>query len=334
MSFCHETRPMTNRPMLTRRTATSLLLATPFGATSAQDKFPKEAVHFVVAFAPGGVADVIGRVVGARLEQRWGQPAVVDNRGGAGGNIAAKLMTQSPATGYRVLVTTSAYAVNPSLSANAGYTPGKELAAVIVAATTPNIIITNGNSPLKTLADVAKLAGQRPITYGTAGVGTTPHLSAERILKIGAGLAVTHVPYSGAGPAVNAALGGHVDIASVGLSAASELVKSGMARGLAVTSPKRAASLPDVPTVEETGFGKVDDATWVAFFVPAATPQAIVAQMNADLNAVLALPEIKANFEKFGFEAIGGTPADATAFVASEATKWGSVVAALGIKID
>ena len=304
------------------------------GTASAQDKFPNQTVHLVVAFAPGGVADVIGRIVGAKLEERWKQPVIIENKGGAGGNIAAKSMVQAPANGYRILVTTSAYAVNPSMSANAGYIPGRDLTAVAVVATTPNIIITSGTGTIKTLADVKALAVQRPVTYGTAGVGTTPHLSAERIFKLGAGLAVTHVPYTGAGPAVAAAIGGHVDIASIGMSAASELVKSGQARGLAITSAARVTALPDVPTVAEAGFGAIDDSTWVAFFVPAATPAELVQQINTDLNAVIALPDVKANLGKIGFVPIGGSVADAAAFVRGEVAKWGDVVGKLGLRSE
>lgn len=182
---------------------------------------------------------------------------------------------------------------------------------------------------------MARCSGDiRPVSYGTAGIGTTPHLSAERIFKLGAGLAVNHVPHRGAGPALNDVAGGHLDLASVALPAATELVKSGKVTGLAVTSSKRAPSLPNVPTVAEAGFAAGDDATWVALFLPVAASPALIAKIDADVNAAIEAPDVKESLEKIGFSPVGRAGGNAKDFVRTEVVKWGEVVKKLGLRVD
>jgi tripartite-type tricarboxylate transporter receptor subunit TctC len=296
--------------------------------------YPSEAVRFVVAFAPAGPADIIGRIVGLKLQQLWGQSVVIENRGGAGGNIAASQVAKADANGLTVLVTTSAFAANPSLYKKPGYSAETDFKVVGLAATTPNLIVGAPDLAASSLADVVKLAKTQNLSFGSAGTGTTPHLSAERIFRFLGKVDVPHAPFTGAGPALNATMGGHVPLASVAMPAATELVKSGKVKGLAVTSLKRAAALPDVPTVGESGLGEVDDATWVALFVPAKTPAAIVDKLNKDLNTVLADPGVKEQFDRVGFSAIGGTPAEAETYVHSELAKWSEVVNKIGLKMD
>ncbi|WID95232.1 tripartite tricarboxylate transporter substrate-binding protein [Bosea vestrisii] len=299
----------------------------------AQEAFPNQAIKLVVAFAPGGPADLIGRIVGRKLEELWKQPVVIENRGGAGGALATRQIARGEATGHQILVTTSAYAVNSTLLSNPGYDPGKDLAAIATVATTPNLIVVAPGGPIKSLADLVALARSRPLSYATAGVGTTPHLSAESIFRLQAGLDIRHVPHTGAGPALNAVMGGHVDIASVALSAATELAKTGTVRAIAVTTNYRVASLPDVPTTAESGYPG-EDLTWVAFFVPAGTPAAVVTRINADINIALAAPEVRDALTRIGFQSAGGTVAEATGFVSAEVVKWGGIVKRLGLKVD
>jgi tripartite-type tricarboxylate transporter receptor subunit TctC len=259
---------------------------------------------------------------------------VVENRGGAGGNIAARQVAKADADGYTVLVTTSAYAVNPSLSANAGYSPDSDFKVAAIVATTPNLIVAAPGGGISSLADAVTRAKAEKLTYATAGVGTTPHLSAERIFRIAAKVDIPHVPHTGAGPALNAVMGGHIQLASVALPAAMELVKGGQVKPLAVTSAKRLSVLPDVPTTIEAGFGDREDATWVAFFLPAATPPDVIAKLNADVNSVLADAAVIAKLGQIGFAPVGGSQADAEGYVRSEIARWGEVIRTIGLKVD
>jgi tripartite-type tricarboxylate transporter receptor subunit TctC len=310
---------------------TALALAT--SPALAQQPWPSQPVKLIVAFAPGGPADIIARILGQKLNEHWQQPVVIENRGGAGGNIAAAFVAKAEPNGTTVLVTTSAFAVNPSLSAKAGYAP-EQFKAAVIAATTPNLIVGSPDLKAKTLRDVIATAGTGNYTYGTAGVGTTPHLSAEKIFRLTAKVPVVHAPFTGAGPALNSVMGGHTALASVALPAAMELVKGGQVRPLAVTSRDRMPSLPDVPTARELGLSDDEDATWVAFLLPEKTPPAILEKLNADLNAALSDPAIRDQLDRIGFSAIGGTTAASDAYVRAEFVKWGEVIRKLDLKQD
>ncbi|CAN5402236.1 tripartite tricarboxylate transporter substrate binding protein [soil metagenome] len=316
-----------------RRTLTAALAAAVVAISPAlaQQPWPSQPVKLIVAFAPGGPADIIARVLGQKLNEQWRQPVVIENRPGAGGNIAAGFVAKADSTGYNILVTTSAFAVNPSLSARAGYTPDQFKAAVI-AATTPNLIVSGPDLKAKTMRDVIATAQAGNYTYGTAGVGTTPHLSAEKIFRLNAKVAIVHIPFTGAGPALNSVMGGHTSLASVALPAAMELVKGGQVRPLAVTSKDRMPSLPDVPTARELGLSDDEDATWVAFLLSAKTPPEILEKLNADINAALSDPAVRDQLNGIGFTAIGGTAAASDAYVRTEFVKWGGVIRKLDLK--
>jgi tripartite-type tricarboxylate transporter receptor subunit TctC len=298
---------------------------------AAAQPYPSQPVKLVVAFAPGGPADLIARILGQKLNEQWKQAVVIENRGGAGGNIAAGATAKAEPNGYTVLVTTSAFAVNPSLSSKAGYSPA-DFTTAIVAATTPNLIVGAPGLKAKTLRDVIEASKTENYTYGTAGVGTTPHLSAEKIFRLNAKVTIVHAPFTGAGPALNSVMGGHTALASVALPAAMELVKGGQVKALAVTSRDRMKSLPDVPTARELSLSDDEDATWVAFMVPAQTPPAVVAQLNEDINTALADASVREQFERIGFSAIGGSPVDSQSYVKSEIGKWGEIIRKLDLK--
>ena len=231
----------------------------PASATSAQDSYPSQNVRFIVAFPAGGPTDAVARIVGQRLSEKWGQGVVIENRGGAGGNIATRQVAKAEPNGYTVLVTTSAYAVNPSLTANAGYAPETDYKTAIVVATTPNIIVASPGLKASNLKELIETARTEKLTYGMPGPGTTPHLSAERIFKVLAKVDIPHVPFTGAAPLLNALVGGHITLACLAMPPAIELIKSGQIKALAVVSDKRVPSLPDVPTAMEQGFGDSEE---------------------------------------------------------------------------
>jgi tripartite-type tricarboxylate transporter receptor subunit TctC len=312
--------------MIGRLTIGLAMLAVCF-AVEAQP-YPVKSVRFLVPFAPAGPSDIVARVLSQKLSAAWGQPVIVENRAGASGNIGTAMAAKAPPDGYIVLVTTSAFAVNPSLWKEPGYSVD-DFVPVINVASSPNILVTNADG-FRTLQEAISRAKAKPITYGSAGSGTTPHLSAEYLFKVLAKVNATHVPYKGAGPALAAAVSGEVDLVSVTISAATPLVRSGRLRGLAVTSSTRVAALPDVPTVTEAGFAGFDDYTWVGVFVPKATPKTVVARLNADINGLLRQPEVQNRLEAVGFQPVGGTSEAFAHYLRQESRKWSEVVRQTG----
>jgi tripartite-type tricarboxylate transporter receptor subunit TctC len=313
--------------------AAVLLLAAAGGALA--QGYPAKPVRFVVSFAPGGAADVVGRFVAQRMSEQWGQQIVVENRAGAGGSIAALAVARAPADGYTVLVTTSALAVTPALNPNAGYDAEKDLIAVTLLASSPNMFAASNASGIRTLREAIDKAKTGKLNYGTAGAGTTPHLSAEYLFKVLGKVDVQHVPYKGAGPAMQALVAGETELASVAMSAAVPQVKAGRAVGLAVTSAKRTPALPDVPTVAESGFPGFEDYTWVGFFVPAGTPPEIVARLNEEAQRSLKSPELRDKLAGVGFDAVVGTgPREFAPYLKEELAKWAKVVKETGAKAE
>ena len=298
----------------------------------AQD-FPDRNVKLVVSFAPGGPTDVGARIIGAALQEKWGKPVIIENRGGAGGNIGTVAVARAEPDGYTILVTTSAFSINLTYNANPGYV-ANDLRPAALVATTPNIIVGSPALKANTLNEAIELARREKFAYGSAGAGTSPHLSAERVFKLIGKVDVRHVPFTGAAPAMNAVSAGHVQFGVVAMTPAIELVKAGALKGYAVTSAKRAAELPDVPTVTETGVGAIDDATWVAMLVPAKTPQAIVAKINADVNELLKQPAIVQQISRAGLDPLGGSLPEIEAYVASETRKWAEVINATGARAE
>jgi tripartite-type tricarboxylate transporter receptor subunit TctC len=306
----------------------------PATATSAQESFPSQNVKLVVAFPAGGPTDAIARIIGQRLGEKWGQGVIIENRGGAGGNIAARQIAKAEPNGYTILVTTSAFAVNPSLTANAGYSPETDFKTAIVAATTPNIIVASTGLKASNLKELIEAAKTEKLSYGMPGPGTTPHLSAEKIFKVLGKVDIPAVPFTGASPLLNALLGGHIPVACLAMPPTIELIRSGQIKALAVVTDKRVPSLPDVPTAMEQGFGDGEESTWIGLFVPASTPLAVVAKLNGDINAVLAEKAIGERLDQLGMFPVGGSLDSSEAYVRSEIKKWGEVVRSLGVKVE
>jgi tripartite-type tricarboxylate transporter receptor subunit TctC len=309
-------------------------LATPVAVWSQGAAWPAKPVRLIVGFAPGGPADIIARLVAQRLGDRLKQPVVVENRGGAGGNVAAQAVARAEPDGYLLLVTTSALAVNPALSRKAGYDALNDFSAINIVAATPNLLVASPNLPVQNLKDVVKLAKTQNLSFGTAGAGTTPHLSAEYFFKSLAKVNIVHAPFTGASPALNAVLGDQIQLASVALPAAVALVKAGKVKPLAVTSAQRVSSMPEVPTVAELGYPGFNFATWVGVFAPAKTPADIVERLNSELNLILFIPEFQQQLAVAGFSPLGGSQNKATDYLKSELAKYAKVVKETGITAD
>ena len=247
---------------------------------------------------------------------------------------AAQAVARAEPDGYTLLVTTSAFAVNPALSRKAGYDPLKDFSTINIVAGTPNLLVAAPGLPVQNLADVFKLAKTQNLSFGTAGGGTTPHLSAEYLFKSLAQVNIVHVPYTGGSPALSAVMGNQVQLVSVALPPAVALVKAEKIRPLAVTSAQRVSTLPDVPTVAELGFPGFDFETWVGVFAPAKTPPDVVARINSELNLILFIPEFRQQLDQVGFSPMGGSLSKASDYLKAELLKYAKVVKETGITAE
>jgi tripartite-type tricarboxylate transporter receptor subunit TctC len=295
--------------------------------------WPVKPVRFVVAFAPGGPADVVARLVGNKLTDLLGQQIIVENRGGAGGNIAAALVARSAPDGYNALVTTSAFAVNVTLYASPGYEE-RDFAPVVNVATQPNLIFVSAAFPAKTLAELIATVRNGKFAFASPGLGTTPHLTGENLFRTIAKADVTPIHFSGAGPAVTALMTGEPPIASLAPTAALPQVRAGKIRAIAVAGATRFFALPEVPTFAEAGIPGVQDTTWTAIFLPAGTPAVIVQRLNEASNRVIQMPDIREKLEAQGLETVGGSSQQFSDYVKAEISKWGKVVRDAHMKAD
>jgi tripartite-type tricarboxylate transporter receptor subunit TctC len=301
-------------------------------AANAQDWPRLKPVHIVVGFAPGSTTDLVARLVQPKLQEALGQTVVVENKPGAGGNVATQQVKRSAPDGYSLLVTSVAYAVNPSLYPNAGYDPFTDFVPVILGPSTPNIITVNPAVPAKNLQELIALARKQQLSYASSGIGTTTHLSMERI-KMASKVDITHVPYQPA-QAVGAAVAGHTQISCTSMPPAVPQVKGGKVRAIAVTSAQRSAALSDVPTVNEQGLSGFDDLTWTAFFVPASTPQDLVNRLNSEVNRALAAPDVQERLAQLGLDWRSNTSGEFATFLRAEVQKWAKAVRDSGAKAD
>ena len=299
---------------------------------SAQDWPKQKPVQLIVGFGPGSSTDIIARLVQPKLAEALGQSVVVENRAGVGGSIGAQFVKRAAPDGYTLLVISVSYAVNPSLYANAGYDPLKDFVPVALAASTPNIITVHPSVQATNLQELIALARKQPMAYASSGIGTTTHLSMER-LKSELKLDITHVPYQPA-TAVTAAVSGQTQISSTSMPPAVPQVKGGKLRAIAVTSAQRSPALPDVPTMNEQGMKDFDDLTWFGFFAPAGTPADIVNRLNAEIMKALGQSDVKERLSSLGFDIRPNTAAEFAAFVRAEVPKWAKAVKDSGAKAD
>ena len=329
--------------MITRRRFAGLAAASalasslphPGHAQGGANAWPSRHIRLIVPFAPGGATDIIARVIAARLSETWGQQVVVENRAGAGSNIGAQAVAQSEPDGYTLYVGSVPHATNRFLYSSLNYDPVADFAPVTLICTQPNIMVVPNSSPAKSVMEFVTYAKANPgrISYGSGGVGTSVHLSGELFKRMTA-IEMTHVPYRGAGPAVQDVIAGRLDLIFDNITGSLPHVQNGSARGLAVTSARRAPAAPDLPTIAEAGVPGFDVSTWFAFFVPARTPAAIIKRMNEDTVAALAQPVVKERLEQLGAALVGSTPAELAAFLKSEMDKWGPVIREAKIKAD
>ena len=295
--------------------------------------FPDKPVKLVVAFAPGSSTDIVARLLAEQITASVGQTVVVENKPGAGGNIATQAVMAAPADGYTLLFHSVAYSVNPSLFANAGYDAVRDLQPVAMAAVTPNMLYVHPDVKANSLAELLALAKTSKLAYASSGNGTTTHLGAEWLFRALAKVDVQHVPFQPAA-ATNAVVSGQVPIASTSMPPAVAFAKAGKVRPIAVTSLRRSPALPGVPTVAELGYPGFEANTWFAVFAPAKTPTAVLDQLNAEFNKALGAPGVKERFDALSLEAQPSDRAELRRYIESEVAKWSKLVKDVGIKVE
>ncbi|HZL63055.1 MAG TPA: tripartite tricarboxylate transporter substrate-binding protein [Pseudolabrys sp.] len=302
-------------------------------AASAQP-YPARDITFIVAFAPGGVADTLARFVGKGLSERLGRTVVVENRGGAGGNIAAAAVARAAPDGYTLLVTTTAVAINETLRPNKGFA-ASDLKPIAIVASSPEALVTSPSNPAANLADFIKTAQGKNITFGSAGVGSGSHIAAEYFFKEIAKISATHVPFQGGAPAIAATIGNQIDLLATTLGGgAAAQIASGKLKGLGVASAKRAAVTPNVPSYAEAGYTNFEASSWVGVFAPANTSPEIVTKLNATIEEVMKDPALRQKLTSIGFDPIEGSQTQAETYFKTEVEKWGKMVKKLGLSIN
>jgi tripartite-type tricarboxylate transporter receptor subunit TctC len=305
------------------------LLAPPALAQS----YPSAPIRIVVPFPPGGGTDILARILAQKLNEASGQPAVVDNRAGAGGTIGSALVAKSSADGHTILIMPAGIAAHASLYKTLPYDPARDLAPVSRLASGPLVLVVHPSMPAKSIKEFTALAKKRPneINFGSAGSGTLPHLSAE-LFNAMSGIRMIHIPYKGAGAAVTDLVAGRVPVYFMNILQSLSLINAGKLRALGVTTPQRTPISPDIPAIAEAGLPGYDMTNWYGMFVPAATPREVTAKLNAEVVRILQLPELKKRMDQDGMVVVASTPEQFREFFARETQKFGKVIETAGIK--
>ena len=329
--------------MMTKRQTLALLACALASATlpaahaqAPAASWPSKPIRWVVPFPPGGAMDAIARTLGEKAGKTLGQPFVIENKPGAGGNIGADFVAKQPGDGYTLMITSIGMATNKPLYGKLSYDPIKDFAPVSLLAVVPNVLVTNATQPdVKTAKDVIAAARKTPgkLTYASAGNGTSIHLAGEVFTSL-AQVDMLHVPYKGSGPAVSDLLGGQVNYMFDSITSARPHIESGKLRALGVTTAKRSKTLPNVPTLAEAGLPGYEVSPWFAVFMPAATPKDIVAKVNAALLEAMNDPDVVKRFETIGAEPVGSTPEEMAQHLAREGERWTKLIQERGIKLD
>ena len=303
-------------------------------AQSARADYPEKQITMMVCFPAGGGTDIAARLINVPLGEALGKPVIVENRGGAGGNIAIKAIKAMAADGYTLLVCSSAFVVNTSLYAQAAYDPLKDFVPLMVIGASPNVFVVPEQSEIKTMQEFIAKAKANPgkINWTSSGIGTTPQLTGE-LIKLRLGLDMQHIPYPGAGPATNAALAGQVDLYTANIGSLQGLIDAGKLRPIAVTSKTRWAPLPNVPTLEETGIKDAESDTFQGIYVTAGTPQPIIDRLAKELTTILNKPDIKAKFDKIGLPVVAEGPAKFRERVAREVPMYKKIIEQANLRI-
>ncbi len=297
--------------------------------------YPVKPVRIVVPFPPGGTSDILARTLGQKLAEEWGQQVVVDNRPGAGANIGAENVARSAADGYSLLILSTAHTINPSLYKKLAYDPVKDFAPVTMLVATSQVLVVHKSVPVSTLKEFIAFAKKHPgeLLYSSAGSGSQPHLSAE-LFKTMTGINYVHVPYKGAPPAMVDLLAGHVALTFATAPSAVPYVKSGQLRALGVSTAKRIAALPDVPTIAEAGVPGYETTGWNGLVAPAGTPAPIIEKLNGAFVKVLRTPAVASYLSGQGADPDPGTAAEFAAYIKAEIAKWAKVVQDSGARVD
>jgi tripartite-type tricarboxylate transporter receptor subunit TctC len=302
---------------------------------SAQADFPAKPIRVICVNAPGGGLDIIGRLVSDRMHRSLPQPVVFENRAGAGGNIATEYVARAAADGYTLLETTTNHNLNPFMYKNVAYNPRKDFVAVIQLTEAPSVIVAGAQTPYRTLKDLVAAARAQPgkIAYASGGNGQPTHVAGEMFKKT-AGIDLLHIPYKGGGPATVDLLGGLVPVGMSALPSVAPHLQSGALRPLAVTSPKRWPTLPDTPTIAESGYAGFRHMTWIGMVAPAGTPSAVVARLNKEIATALANPEVRSRIRTIGAEPVGASPADFEAMLKADYEATAKLVSEVTLKVD
>lgn len=317
--------------LFTRSTFVALLLAASFGA--AAQAYPSKTLHVIAPFPPGGPVDVLGRVLAQGLSDAMGQPAVVDNKVGAAGNIGIEQAAKAAPDGYTLaIVPLGNIAVNPALYPNLPY-KAADLAPVTMLATVENVLVVNAAVPARSLKELLALAAQKPgdLSFASPGAGSQAHLAGE-LLALNGGVQLLHVPYKGIGPALNDLLGGQVSMMFAQMSSVLPHIKSGKLRALGVASLKRSPLMPDTPTIAEQGLPRFEAVSWYALMVPASTPRAVIDKLNGETVKLFARPELKDKLAALGMDAATGKPAELAAAIQADTVRWTEVIRQKNIK--
>lgn len=304
-------------------------------AQAADEAYPSKPIRWIVPFPPGGGADVVARLLGARLSESVNQPVVIDNKAGAQGNIGAELAARSPADGYTIVFAyAGTHAINPSLYKTMPFKES-DFAPVVQLAQVPQLLVVHPSIPAKDVAELIALAKREPtrLSYSSAGSGSVIHLAVE-LFKMMTGTQILHVPYKGGAPSVAAVVAGEVSMTIGEPSSLIPQVRAGTLRALGVSSAKRSVALPDVPTIAESGVAGYEVSSWNGVLAPAGTPERIVARLNAEFNRILADPQTRTALIQKSYEPVGGTPEAFGQYIRAETAKWAKVVAAAGMKVE
>lgn len=326
------------RRLLLQATLASTALSSMLGTSLAwaQDKWPSKPITYVVPFPAGGTTDILGRLIGQKLGTALGTTIVIENKGGAGGSVGSELAARAPADGYTMLGgTISSHAINVSLYPKLGYDPIKSFSPVVLVGSNPVVLVVKADSPYKTLQDVLAAAKAKPktVSSASAGNGTSQHMTLE-LLGFRTGTQFVHVPYKGSGPAIQDVIGGQVDMMFDTTVVAGPHIQSGKLRAIAVSSAKRLDSMPDVPTIAESGVPDFEVVSWQGIFVPAGVPKPIIDRLHAEIMKILQTTEMQDRLKSLGMQPSSRTPEQVAAFQKAEVEKWAQVIKAAGIKLE
>jgi tripartite-type tricarboxylate transporter receptor subunit TctC len=326
---------MLNRRRFVGLTAAAIAAPSMLASRALGAEWPLRNVRIVVPFPPGGSTDITARLVGNRLQEVWGQTVVIENKPGAGGNIASDMVARSDPDGYTIFIVGPGLATNQFLYPSLSYDPVGDFAPVTLLITQPNVMCVPNSKPAKSVREFIAYCNDNrgKVTYASSGNGTTLHLSGELFKRL-ANVEMTHIPYRGGALAINDLLPGRVDVSFDNMPSIIGHVRAGAVRALAVTTKERVPVVPDLPTIAEAGVPGFDVSSWFGFFVPAKTPPEIIARLNADTNAALAHASVKPRFDDLGATPRGTTPGELAAFLKSEIDKWGPVIRDARIRVE